>query len=1082
MTELFGIPIDRLALALLIITGVIIAGVLLLALRYGIFFKIGVRNIFRRRLQMVLIVFALMLSTTLLSSVLTTSDVLTSTVHTVAVLNWGNVDELIEGGRGELGTYSERIYNVVRDRSRNDPAIEAVGAALRIRDLLVADQSSRQVRSKVTALGILPGSEQGFGGMIDQQSKNRVTIADLASDEVYLNLTTARLLNARPGDQLYLYSKRWPGQRYAFRVAAIVSNDGLVGDNPFLLTRVQALQQIENQHGRINQIFVANADGVASTGEVSDKLDSWIPGSVHVIRVKQEGVENSQKAQDIFSRIFVLFTLFALAIGLLLIFLIFVLLAAERRTEMGMVRAIGAQRSHLVLMYLFEGTVYDLIASFVGLLSGLGAGALLIYLLGPVLERFNFPLKLSFQPHSFVLAYCLGVIFTFCSVVLSAWLVSRMTIVEAIRDQPESRRSMPSLREQMGRILTLADYARSPSSRKSAATSQAARRSYQRRREHLSELPVTFLSILISTGILPLLIGLWLMQRGLENTQIIPFSLGFSCIVIGIGLFLKTAIERGVWYISLWLNAGKGKDIRRTTGALLAALVGLTLTTYYALPFDILASFGLPRFQGSIEIFFIAGMLMVLGTTWAIIANIGLLMHPLLAFCAFFSRTYALLKLAAAYPLHRRFRVGLSVIMFSLVVFAMTVMAIITQAMQNTYVDINNQTGGYDIEAKAYFKVLPDLHTSLARYGVDPNAFSAIGTRNTTAAGIIQLGAANPRWHLYPAQVIDGDFLKGYGLHLTARANGFANDEAIWRALQTHPDYALIDSRALRANPEQQQRVYDPTVPEEAEAGGPLTPPGIDPAVTFTLGGTYTGDTAFPAVPVWVVGTQGKEAVKLTIIGIVDNSDSAHFGLYIPRTAYTSQSLGGVDEQTPDTQSYYFKVAPGQDKQALALALGSAFLDYGMETTVLEDAIWQVRGPRIFLSNVLLGVVGMTLLLGVAALAITGTRAVIERRQQIGMLRALGCERRLIQGAFLLESFLVGVLGSVIGSILGVLLAKNIFDANFLEQYQTGLVFSIPWQQLALIIGVSLLASFLGALLPAWQAGKVTPAEALRYT
>ncbi len=181
------------------------------------------------------------------------------------------------------------------------------------------------------------------------------------------------------------------------------------------------------------------------------------------------------------------------------------------------------------------------------------------------------------------------------------------------------------------------------------------------------------------------------------------------------------------------------------------------------------------------------------------------------------------------------------------------------------------------------------------------------------------------------------------------------------------------------------------------------------------------------------------------------------------------------------SQTYYFKVAPGQNKRALALALGSAYLDNGLETTVLEDAILQIRGPRILLSNVLLGVVAMTLLLGVAALAITGTRAVVERRQQIGMLRALGCPRRLIQGAFLLESFIVGVLGSILGIVLGLILAHNIFAVNFFEQYQTDLVFSIPWQQLGIIVGISFLASLLGALLPAWQAGRVTPAEALRY-
>jgi len=244
------------------------------------------------------------------------------------------------------------------------------------------------------------------------------------------------------------------------------------------------------------------------------------------------------------------------------------------------------------------------------------------------------------------------------------------------------------------------------------------------------------------------------------------------------------------------------------------------------------------------------------------------------------------------------------------------------------------------------------------------------------------------------------------------------------------------------------------------------------------MDGIYQGDTTFRPAQVWVTGLQSSSAIKLTIIGVVDNSDSAHFGIYIPSETYGHTS---ADPATPDTQTYYFKVAPGQDKHALSLALGSAFLDYGLETTVLEDAIWAVRGPRILLSNILIGVVGMALLLGVAALAITGTRAVIERRQQIGMLRALGCSRRLVQGAFLCESFFVGCIGSLLGVTLGLIISSNIFAVNFFEHYQTGLTFSVPWGELGIIVGAAVLASLAAALLPAWQAGHVPPVEALRY-
>ncbi len=1104
MIQFFGIPIDNLTTILLVVTGCIIGGVLLLALANRVFFKIGVRNIGRRRVQMGLIIFALMLSTTLLSGVLATGDILTSVVQSVAVYNWGNIDETIDGGRGPLGTFSQRIYNRVQRYARTSKIIASVAADLRVSNLLVADVSSRQVRSNVTALAVLPGSEQGFGGILDSNTKKRLSIESLGTNDVYLNLTTAQLLNAHTGDTLYLYSSRWSGRRYSVRVAAIVGNTGLVGDNAYMLARLETFQNIENSPGSINEILIANrggggVNGVGLSEEVSKELKAIIPQSVHVNQVKQQGIQKSQYAQDLFIRIFSLFSLFALAIGLLLIFLIFVLLAAERRAEMGMARAIGVQRHHLVLMYIFEGSVYDLLSSLIGILIGLASSVLLVNFLGPVLQRFNFPLKFAFQPHSLIVAYCLGVIFTFCSVAISSWLVSRMTIVQAMHDLPETGNAALSFAEISRRGI----YIVKQLSLLFTTANLRLRRTYRLLFEHAPNLVLDILRTLAITGFLPLLIGVGLMQWGLARTQIIPFSLGVSLTVLGCGLLLSALLYKLLTLVGAAacpcpvgaVIGYQGRDkplplrlripsLQQVLHSLLATLVGSAIVAYWALPFDVLARLGLPRFRGGIEVFFVAGVMMVFCTAWVLLANARLWLVPILALCARFPGVYVLAKLSSVYPLHHHFRTWLNMVMFSLVVFAMTVMAVITNAMQNTYVDINTQTGGYDIKATAYFSPLPDLFASLQQYGINPSVFTTIGESDTTEAGIIQPSANAPRWGYYPAQIVNGGFLQGYGLHLSARANGFSSDTAVWQALQTHPDYALLDSSAVPYNPSSiaNSGVFDPSAPLPDAVGRPAVPPDFNPFTTFELDGVYQGEKVFPATPVWVADANNRESLKVTIVGIVDNSDGAHFGLYLSEALYNKAGLGKPrDLDNPQQESYYFKVAPGQDKRALSLALGSAFLDYGLETTVLEDAIWQARGPRIFLSDVLLGVVGITLLFGVAALAITGTRAVIERRQQIGMLRALGCSRRLVQSSFLLESFLIGVLGSLLGITLGLILARNIFAANFFEQYQTGLEFSIPWQPLEIIIAISLLASLLGALLPAWQAGRVTPAEALRY-
>ena len=622
MTHLFGVPIGIMTTILVVTTAVIVGGTLLLALFNRIFFKIGVRNIPRRRAQMLLIVFALMLSTTLLTGVLATGEVVTAAGQSVAVYNLGSVDETITRGNS---TFDDYAYHRAQDVMKSDPNIAAVGAALVENGLLLADETSRQVRSNVTALALIPNSEKGFGGMQDTVTRKTDTIAELAQNQVYLNQTTATLLNARAGDMLYVYSSRWPGQRFQFFVRAIVADGGLAASTPYILSQQKPFLKIEGKGDAISVVYISlrngnDPNGVDVSEEVEYRLrqalyrgDNFgLTGGLSVNEVKEAGVKLANLENDIFSRIFDLFALFALAVGLLLIFLIFVLLAAERRAEMGMARAIGVQRRHLILMYLFEGAVYDLISSFIGLLIGVGAGVLLSLFLAPILARFNFPLKIALQPRSLVIAFCLGVIFTFFSVGVSAWLVSRMTVVDALRNLPETERPRLTLFEVF---------------RQGFALVRRAVNTHKVRRALFEQLPETLLGLvatLTRLGLLPLLVGYILLRVGLTKTLIVPFSLGLTLLVIGAGLLLKSIAD---W---LLLKAGRGRW-RRGTQRIFAAVVGLSIVAYWALPFDALARLGLPRFQGGIEVFFISATMMVFGAVWALVANAEVLVHPIIA-------------------------------------------------------------------------------------------------------------------------------------------------------------------------------------------------------------------------------------------------------------------------------------------------------------------------------------------------------------------------------------------------------------------------------------------------------------------
>jgi putative ABC transport system permease protein len=106
------------------------------------------------------------------------------------------------------------------------------------------------------------------------------------------------------------------------------------------------------------------------------------------------------------------------------------------------------------------------------------------------------------------------------------------------------------------------------------------------------------------------------------------------------------------------------------------------------------------------------------------------------------------------------------------------------------------------------------------------------------------------------------------------------------------------------------------------------------------------------------------------------------------------------------------------------------------------------------------------------------TRAVVERRRQIGVLRALGFSARAVSLGLLVESIVVSVLGAGLGVGVGLFVAQN--TVAFLSRLNPELRFGVPWEQIGLVVLVACCAAVLMTILPARQAGRLAPAEALR--
>ena len=179
--------------------------------------------------------------------------------------------------------------------------------------------------------------------------------------------------------------------------------------------------------------------------------------------------------------------------------------------------------------------------------------------------------------------------------------------------------------------------------------------------------------------------------------------------------------------------------------------------------------------------------------------------------------------------------------------------------------------------------------------------------------------------------------------------------------------------------------------------------------------------------------------------------------------------------------AYWFGVRDGADAEAAATAIESSFLANGVEAEALEETLEDgLRAQKTF-NYIIEGFMGLGLVVGVAALGVISARSVVERRQQIGVLRSIGFQKRMIQAAFLLESTFVAGTAIVVGTILGLVLGYNIISDSAKQPSWDTLTFTVPWLSLGFIFLVVYVVALLTTLAPAVRASRVYPAEALRY-
>ena len=1095
MDELFGIAINSIALYLSIAFGFIILTSIIIYIRNPIIAMMGIRNIGRRKSQTVLILLGLMLSTLIISAAFGTGDTVAHSITNVSYNQFRDVDVITSKINKEDIQDIEKIDGVANIASYYVPVIN----------------QEKKLSEPIVALSITETDSRQFPTIKTIDNKV-ITANDLRPLEAIVSTKLIESLDANIGDKLtftfneniyditiahittesVLASSQSEGDNSGYLQGRVIQIGGgiILSDSSYTLFDPEDAKKFQLGTFGIISVDGGVRNNLEDIKEVGKQLEEK---DVTVLFLKSDVIEIAETVGSIFVTFFLAFGLFSIGAGLMLIFLTFIMLAAERNSEMGMARAIGMKRINLTESFIAEGIGYNLGSALIGAFLGLGVAYGLIQALSQAFSGFGVTLAFNMQPQSLIIAYTGGAVLTFITVVFASWRAANLNIVRAIRNIPE-----PQL------------FSESVSSWKNI-------------------LFATVASIISILRFVPPVIGFiivkFLRLNGFRKRY--SSSVGWAMLGIIFGFYL---IYWGGWQNNQEFAYTSGLSIVLLAMPIIGVYFGRSPAKLYSisslillwfwllpLPFNIfiddaktwsdpinaffnLFGLGHEKLDGNIEMFFVSGIFMTAASTMFIIFNADKIVGIIGLGGRWFKELVPALKIAVSFPLASKFRTGMTIAMFTLVVFGIVVTTILNANFTRLFLGGETSTGGYQVlvETPPGIKPIKNLASTLQASGeVDITSITQFSRIDTWAINVEAQdhpdiekvdGMVKGKLNISGA---NSSFLKSNALNIKGMAEGYETAEDIFIALATNKNYAVIG-----------ERVIDP--------GGPFGDPSNDnialPAYEELR--TTSGWKPFtmiiePKRPEYLESSEVSEGsgleetwpeqvekTQITVIGIIDAASEsliADFGNMLVSSVTLNQIFDDrFDEgrQFFMKSTHYLQLKDTSDQSALSVAndIESTLFGTGVQATsiakVQADQTSQSQSFQILFEAFM----GLGLLVGIAALGVISFRAVVERRQQIGMLRAIGFTRRMTAIAFFVEASFIAFIGIGLGIVLGIGLSYNLLSSpDALGGGGNEFSFYVPWFRVFWFLTLAYVAAMLMTLIPARKASKIAVAEALRY-
>ena len=454
--------------------GVALAVAAFIAVRRPFLRRLALRQIARRRGEAALVVVGSVLGTAIIVGSLIVGDTLNFSVRQTAYTNLGPIDEIVSSPTVAQGDQAARRIERLRGDSDVDGLLTVRGDQAAVTR---GSGTSRTAEPRASVWEVDFAQAAAFRGGV--QGGSGLSGPAPGAGEAVINDDLATQLGARAGDRLTVYLYGRPTQ---VRVDRVVPTVGLAGAgtgqtaarNAFFApgTLVQAARQARaagpGQGGPAPAdgaggatagaagppaeprtfTFVSNTGGVEAGEPRSDAVAAKLKAALGPLTAQGTSVETpkqsvlnaAEQAGNGLGSLFLFIGSFSVIAGVLLLVNIFVMLAEERKSELGMLRAVGMKRGRLVRSFIIEGTVYALVASLLGILIGLGVGRAVVVVAARIFSSFSdedtFNLAFRFTPISLVNGFAMGFLIAFVTVTLTSIRISRVNIIAAIRDLP----------------------------------------------------------------------------------------------------------------------------------------------------------------------------------------------------------------------------------------------------------------------------------------------------------------------------------------------------------------------------------------------------------------------------------------------------------------------------------------------------------------------------------------------------------------------------------------------------------------------------------------------------------------------